>query len=441
MHRTLFILLLVFHSAIWAQSKKFTLSEAKQYAYENSLAVKNAELGTQTAALQRKETIGIGLPQMNLEGTFNQFINLPVQVVDASFINPNAAPGETISFRAGTDFSAAGTFQASQILFNGSYLVGLQVSEQYIAFSKVLERQSMEEVIFSVIQAYNLVSVARENLVYVDSMVALTQKLVAKQQNYLELGLMKEEEMDQLNYALLSAKNAQSNAAIQYQNAKVMLKLTMNYPMDQELELAESSDELLSLFQVGNGNLSENLEMKVLDGQLTLNQYALKNQKFSNLPSLNAFFQHTYNAFRNEFDFFSNNQWFQQTFWGLQLSIPVFSGGQRHYKIQQAQVEVMKTENNKALLENALRAREMQALNNLSASRSQYEMQKSNVALAEKIYRNALIKQEVGSESSILVTQKYNQLIQAQSQMTASKIDYFNAKLNLEKLYNRILTQ
>ena len=37
------------------------------------------------------------------------------------------------------------------------------------------------------------------------------------------------------------------------------------------------------------------------------------------------------------------------------------------------------------------------------------------------------------------VTQKYNQLIMAQSQFVAAKIDLFQAQLELDKIYNNIL--
>ncbi|MCT4560931.1 MAG: TolC family protein [Crocinitomicaceae bacterium] len=424
---------------IGQEKSTFSLSEAKEYALEHHVSVRNSALDTEIAIQKKNETRGIGLPQVNLNGTFNNFINLPVQVVSATFINPNAAPGETISFRAGTDYNSTGTMQVNQILFNGSYLVGLQVSKQYVDFSSTLEKQSQEEVAFSVIQAYNLAAVAKDNLQFVDSLVVITQELVDKQKNYLELGLMKQEDMDQLNYSLLTAKNAQTSAKNQYKNAMVMLKLTMNYPLESPLEISQSSDELMRSNNVAKGNLEDNMGLQILQKQMMLNTYSLKNEKFSRLPTLNGFFQQSYNAYRNEFDFFTNNEWFQQTFWGLQLNIPIYSGGQGYARIKQAELEVKKNENSIEQLQHALKVQEIAARNNLSSALDQFEMQSANVELAGKIYNNALIKEKIGSESSIVVTQKYNQLLMAQTQLTAAKIEVFNAKLELEKLYNQIL--
>jgi outer membrane protein TolC len=435
-------LFLLSTSFSWSQDKTaFTLSEAKQYALENHLSVKNANLDIELAINKKDETRGIGLPQMNLQGTFNNFINLPIQVVSASFINPNAKKGETVSFRAGTDFSSAGTLQVNQILFNGSYLVGLQVSKQYVAFSRTLENQTKEQVVFSVIQAYSTLTVALENFRFTDSLLNLTQGLISKQENYFELGLMKQEEMDQLNYSLLIAKNAKTAANIQYQNALVLLKLTMNYPLEKELVAAETSDNLMQKGQQVNGRIANNLSLEVLNKQMILNEYSLKNEKYSRLPTLNGFFQHTYNAYRNEFDFFTNNQWFPQTFVGVQLNVPVLSGGQRYYKIQQAKIVLMKNENQITQLTQSLKMQEIQSKNNLSAALELLDLQKANIELADRIYRNALVKESIGSQGSVEVTQKYNQLLLAQAQLIESKISVFNEQLNLEKLYNQLITK
>lgn len=424
---------------IGQEKSTFSLSQAKQYALEHHVSVRNAALDTEIAIQKKNETRGIGLPQVNLNGTFNNFINLPVQVLPATFLNPNAGPKETIAFRAGTSYNSSATLQVNQILFNGSYLVGLQVSKQYVDFSSTLEKQSQEDVAFAVIQAYNLAAVAKDNLAFVDSLVVITEELVRKQQNYLELGLMKQEDMDQLNYSLLTAKNAKTSANNQYKNAMVMLKLTMNFPLDQNLQLAQASDELMRTNNVAAGSTENNLSLQILQKQMMLNEYSLKNEKYSRLPTLNGFFQQSYNAYRNEFDFFSNNSWYDQNLWGLQLSIPLFSGGQGYARIKQAEIEVMKNQNSIEQLQQALMVQEITAKNNLTTALDQYDMQSANVELAGKIYNNALIKEKIGSESSIVVTQKYNQLLMAQSQLTAAKIQVFNAKLELEKLYNQIL--
>lgn len=440
MHK-LFIPILLLLTISYAQGQQnFSLEDAKQYAHSNNKRLVNSSLSVDLAQQQKKETTAYGLPQVNLSGSFNHFINLPVQVVSANFLNPMAPDGETISFRAGTKFNASGTLQASQMVFNGSYIIGLQVAKQFIGFQETLSKQTEEDVVFNVIQAYQYCAVAKENLQFIDSMVLMTQELLDKQKNYFDLELIVKEEIDQIEYVLLTTKNAQTNAHIQYENALAMLKMAMNFPMDQPIEISDNVQNLMLASSNSNaGSISNNINYQLQQQQIVLSTYSMKNNKMAYLPTLNAFFQQTYNAYRNEFNFFANEKWFPQTLWGLQLNVPVFSSGGRAAKVAQSRIQVMKDENNLAILEENLKFQEIQLKNNLLSAQQRLELQTQNVKIAKSIYLNSATREQIGKENSIIVTQKYNQYLIAQSEYVASQIDVFTAKLNLDKLYNQII--
>ncbi len=418
----------------------FSLTDAKLYALENNPSVLNASLETESSAAKKREILGMGLPQVSLASSFNHFINLPVQVVGANFINPNAAPDETISFKAGTKYSSNTTFQVNQLLFNGSYIVGVQVAKLFVDFQKTLETQTQEQVVFNVIQAYQLAAVAKENLAFADSMSNLTRILVDKQKNYLELGMMRQDDFDQLSFSLLNAQNAKMEAENQYQNALTMLKMTMSYPIEKSIEITDETANLMLRNNLGSSDLGGNINVQVVEQQRLLNTYNLRNMQAGKLPTLNAFFQQQYNAYRNTFNFFANEKWFPQTMWGLQLSIPIYSGGQKDAQIKQAQILLKQNENTLSQLKENLKFQEAQAMTNLANARQRLELQQANIDLAQRIYENALIRKEIGQESSVDVTQKYNQVIMAQAQYAGAQVAVLNAKLELEKLYNQILT-
>jgi len=426
--------------ASFAQTQSFTLEEAKNYALEHNINVLNAEQDVIAAEYQKKETIGIGLPQLSMDGSFQNFPNLPVQVLDASFFNPMAPEGELVSFRAGTDFTSSLNMNVNQLLFNGSYIVGVQLSKHYTQMQANAATLTKEDVVFNVIQSYELAVVSKANLAFMDSIVDLTQQLVDKQQNYLELGLMLQEDMDQLNYSLLSAKQSRTQAQVQYKNALELLKFSMGYPMNQSVEITATTEDLMSRPAMTSGDIKSNLTYQVMQDQVKLSMYNLKNNRAAYMPTLNAFFQQSYNAFRNEFNFFdSNEEWFSQTVWGLQLNIPIFSGGQRYYKTAQAKVQLLQAENSLTQMEQTLQMQALQANNNLESARSNYELQQENVRLARSIYENETAKEQVGKGNSILVTQKYNQLVVAQAQLVGSTLELLQAQLELNKIYNNIL--
>lgn len=432
--------LLMWAGTSFAQTSSFSLDEATNYALENNIAVLNAEQDVVIAEYQKRETIGIGLPQISADGNFQNFLNLPVQVIDASFFNPMAEEGDLVSFRAGTDYSSSLNLNVNQLIFNGSYIVGLQLSKHFTKMQANAATVTKEDVVYNVIQAYEIAAVSKANLTFMDSMVIVTEQLVAKQQNYLDLGMMLQEDMDQLNYSLLTAKQSQTQAQVQYQNALELLKFAMGHPMDQTIELTTTAEDLMSLPAVTGESVQNNLTYKVMEDQVSLANYNLKNVKSANLPTLGAFFQQSWNAFRNDFNFFDSDlPWFSQTVWGLQLNIPIFSGGQRHYQTQRARVEVLKAENSLKQMEQTLTMQSLQAKNNLTSARSNYRLQEDNVRLARSIYENELAKEQIGKGNSILVTQKYNQLVIAQAQMVGSTLDLLQAQLELDKIYNNLL--
>ncbi len=436
--RTLLLLLFIYSTSL-SDAQVFSIEEAKIYALDNNLSVAEANNAIEIARLKITETRGMGLPQVDFNGNFSHFINLPVTVLDAKFFNPLAADGETISFEAGTKFTSTGTLQVNQLIFNGSYIVGLQTASLFAKFQKNISDQSKEEVIFNVINAYQISSVAKENLVFMDSLVESTEKLVKQQQHFLDLGMIQQEDIDQLNYSLINARSVQTTAQIQLENALSMLKLAMGYPMNDSIELSNNIDDLLQKESISKGDIHSNLSFTMIEKKVQLQALNLKNNKFANLPSLNAYFQQTYNAYRNEFNLFANEKWFPQTVWGLQLNIPIFSGLSRYARTSQAKVELLNTENQLTQLERQLQFQEIQTRNNLKGAKNKHQLQTKNVELANSIYQKAITKNEIGKGNSMLVTQKHNQLMMAQAQLIGSTVELFQAKLAIDKLYNNIL--
>lgn len=432
------LLVALFSSTAFAQ--KFTLFEAQNYAIENAEQMKNAAIDVEIAQKKIVETRAIGLPQINAEGNFNHFINLPIQVVDGAFIGQ---PGTLVSFRAGTDYSVSGGVAVNQLIFDGSYLVGLQVSKFYKEFVATNVELTQEQVLLNVTKAYELALVSRENLRFMDSLVSSTEELLNKQRELLALDLILQEDVDQINYAFITAQTNQVNAKYQYENALSFLKMTMAYPMGEPIELLDNLESVLSqaLAEVSSENsVDGNIQLDLLNKRLELSRYELKNTKFANLPSLGAFFQHKYDAYRNEFNFFDNNaEWFEQTFVGVRLSVPIFSSGARWSRTQQAQLEIEKREFEINEFKRALQMQETQFTNDLKSAKDKLKLQQENVRLATSIYKNSITRSEIGKENSLMVTQKYTQVISAQAQYVGAMVDVFNARLNIDKLYNNLI--
>ncbi len=418
---------------------QMTLLDVKEYALKHHFDILNADLEYNKAIHKKKEYLSAGMPEAYINGGFNQFLNLPVQVIDASFFNPQSPEGQVIAFRAGTEFNSSASLNVNQLLFDGSYFVGLEASKLLVELQAIQKNRSREEVLFGVIEAYHIASVASENNLFADTVFQLTLQVEEKQKGFLELGLMTQEEFDQIHYAVLRTMNNKENAELQLQNAMALLKYSMNCPLDSNFSLSTSIDELsLNALRPSLGTINENSTLKLLENQIKLSACDVKNNKAGFLPSLSAYFQQSYNAYRTSFNFFSNNPWYSQTSWGIQMTIPVFSSGKGKSTLKQAQIKFKQDENTLKITENGLKLQEIQFKNDLKSALKQKELQEQNIILTEKIYKNAILKQKAGKISNTEVTQKLNQLIMTQAEYTATLINVFKSKIKLDKLYNKL---
>ncbi|HLV41182.1 MAG TPA: TolC family protein, partial [Brumimicrobium sp.] len=419
-------------------AQEFSLFEAQSYALENAEAIKRSELDHESAKKQMVEVRAMGLPQINAEGSFQQFINIPTQVVDGALMGQ---PGTTVEFRMGQEFNANAGATLNQLIFNGSYIIGLKVSKLYIEFVESSIKKSQEDILMNVTQAYQMALISARNKSYLDTLVGLTENLINKQRTLFEIGLITQEEVDQTEFSLLSSQANLVAASTAHQNALIMLKLTMAYPIDEEINLTESLDNLLSEQEIElSGSFENNLQLDILKRQIILSEYDLKNKRMENYPQLSGFFNHQFNAYRSEFNFFDTNEkWFDQTVWGIKLTVPIFAGGERWAKIQKAKIVVKQNELTVQEFHRSLQASEVRLQNELNSARTNLSLQEQNIKLAQKIHKNSLIKAEIGKENSILVTQKYNQLVVAQSQYVSAMVEVFNKKLELDQLYNELI--
>lgn len=435
--------LCMFALSVQAQDQtSFSLEEAENYALNNSEKMKTALLDLEAAKKRVWETTAIGLPQISAEGNFSNFIEIPTQVVDASFINPNAQPGDIISFRAGQEYSSSLTFNVNQLLFDGSYIVGLKFAKFWMKMNENGVERSKAEVKSMVREAYYQVLVAKENVSLMDSILVSTEKLQQETQILFDNGLILKEDADQLTLALNRVKNSKLMAERQVEIATNLLKLQMGYDFDKELSLSGTLSDVLDGI-ISNSPVSkdynpkDNSNYQMLSEQKVLDQFNVQNEKAGYYPSVAAFFQHSQNAFRNEFNFFADEQWYPTSVWGIGVKIPITSSGMQVMKVKQAEIKVEQDQLNLQNLERSLEFQELQLKATFQIAYDQMQMEKENVKLAKFIYAQSLKKKEFGAVNSLEVTQKQNQLLEAEGAYINSVMELLNVKIQLDKLFNQ----
>ena len=147
------LLLLFFPFLLWGQhTKEYSLQEAIDYATTHSYAILNTDDDIAIAKKKVWETTTMGLPHLNAKVDYQNFIKKPISLIPAEFFG--GEPGEFAEISFGTKQNINTSATLTQLLFNGSYLVGLQSSKVYLQISESIKEKTLIAVKEGVTNAY-----------------------------------------------------------------------------------------------------------------------------------------------------------------------------------------------------------------------------------------------------------------------------------------------
>ena len=228
------------------ETSKFSLKEAVQFAVQNNSMSKNAARDIEIAKLQKWETTATGLPQINADITYNNWLKQQISLIPAEFFGGN--PGQFTEVAFGTKQTMNGTVTVSQKLFDGSYLVGLQAAKVYLEISEHAKEKTDIELRKMVAYAYGNVLLSEENLNIVNSNIALLENNLRDLTKVYENGLIEQESVQQLQLTLVSLKSNQNYIKRLNIIAYQMFNNTIGLDLDTPVELTDSLDQLIMMY-------------------------------------------------------------------------------------------------------------------------------------------------------------------------------------------------
>lgn len=423
-----------------AESFEFTLQEAQNYAIKNSYMSINADKDVQIADNKVLETIGTGLPQINASGSFQRYVQTPLSLIPADVFG--GPEGEFAEIFLGTEMQAGANLRVDQLLFSGSYIVGLQAAKTYLQISKNDKKKTEIEVKNMVTLAYGNALVALRNIEILKGNVKSLEQSAFEIGELYKNGFAEEQDKDQIELTLANVKNAQEQAVRTLDVVNNQLKFILGMDISSTLNLTDDLKTVTSIstsqeYLSKEFDVSSHIDYQIISTQEKATSLLLKQQKSTALPSLSAFYNLSSNAFANEFDFLDNKRFYNGQLVGLNLNIPLFSGFGRMTRIQQARLNVEKIEVAKKQVEQQLTIEAANSKSQYTFALSQHNTTEGNLELAQRIYDKTKIKYEEGISSSLELTQANNQLLQSQSRYISSAFQLIQAKSNLDKALNQ----
>lgn len=432
-------------SLLYAQENEgkyaFTLEEAITHALENNYQAINASRDVDAAKKRKWETTTIGLPQINANVNYQNNFVIQKSVVPAEFFGGN--PGEFQEIEFGTKHNMTANATLSQLIFDGSYLVGLQSAKVYLQISENAKEKTDIEIREVVTNAYGNVLLANESVKVLESNKKILDQTLFETQETFKNGLIEEENVEQLQITLSQINSSLSNAKRRSEIALNMLKLVLGIDVENELTLKDNLDELanknIDLATLSSEfNVQDNIDYKISLNTQESNRLLLKLEKSKALPNLAANLNFGYNSFSNEFSFLESDQkWFNYSNLGVALNIPIFSSLGRSARTQQAKIAYEQSKTQLKETEQQLLLEYQTARNDYEYSVEQYQVSKDNLLLAERIERKQGVKFKEGISSSFEYTEAQRQLYATQQTYLQSMIDVINKKTALDKIINK----
>lgn len=434
--------LLLFSFSVFSQNETlfFSLDEAIDYAHANNKMALDSQSDIRMAELQKWETTATGLPQINADISYNNWIEQQISLIPAEFFG--GMPGDFIEVAFGTQQTVNGTVTLKQKLFDGSYLVALQASKVYLEISKNAKEKTLSELRKVVTNAYGSILLAEENILILDANIEVLEKNIEELQKVYENGLTEVENIEQLQLTRAGLVSARNYNAVLKNLAYEMFNLTLGLNIDTPVNLTDRMEDLvvkvlLYPTETSNGNLENNIDFKIALNNKRSNALLFKLEKSKALPTINAFINGGYAGNSNRFNFLDRTQkWFGASLFGVNMSIPMFSSLGRSAATQKAKIALEKSERTLANTRQELEIKIKRAQNELAFAQQDLENKKQAQNLAKRIEEKNQIKFFEGLASSFELSQAQTQLYTAQKQYMEAMLSVLNKHIALDVLLN-----
>jgi outer membrane protein len=434
-------------------TSSYTLQQCLDYALKNYNDIKNAELDIQSAAAKVGEVRGSGLPQVTAGASLIDNPQLPRLFLPgdraAGFdpANPSLyadrskvyALPNLFQLRSSGDMNIG----LNQLLFDGSYIMGLKASKVYKELASKSLIQTKIQVVENVTKAFYMVLINQEQLQLLDANVSRLDSLFNNTKALQKEGFMEAIDVNRIEVARNNLLAERTKFTQLTGVTNLLLKYQMGMPLNDSLALQGSIRDLqIDAVDTKVEAKPENrIEYSLLKTRSELNALDVKSNQSKFFPSLYGFAKGGYSRSDLNLGEVLRNHWYSYSMYGVSLSVPIISGGTRIYKLKQSNYEYKKSENNLAQFRQSVDLQVKQSVINLDNELKTLEIQKRNLDLATEVVRVSKIKYTNGSGSNLEVTDAENSFKQAQTNYFHAVYSVLLAKIDYQKSTGTLYTE
>ena len=416
-----------------------TLEEAIEFGLENNRNIINANLEVQKAYKEKWKTIATGLPQLSARADYQNFIELPTSLIPAQFFGGN--DGEFAEVQFGTPQTMSAGITLNQLIFDGSYVVGIEATKVYLDASKNILEKTVLEIRKNIVNSYFSVLLVRANVGFLEKNRDNLNNNLTELIQLFKNGFDEEQSVEQLRLTLSSVESQLRYAQNMERTTLNMLKLLLGFPTASPLFLSDSLEVLTTpdLFQISDENFKteNNIDIKIAENNLLSESLLYRYERSKSLPRISAFLNGNYTGNSESFTFTNVDQkWFGASLFGVQLQVPIFSSLKRRASSQKAKISVSQARSLLKETKERIFIETQAASNKYKLAIENYFTAKENLALANRIKDKNQIKYFEGMVGSFELRQAQLQLYSAQNNYIKAIQSVVQKKIGLETLLN-----
>jgi outer membrane protein len=418
--------------------QRLTVEEAVRTAMKSNHELMAAALEVQRADARVKEAWGTALPRIDLKARYTRALKKPVFYLP-DFMNPGS--DEVTPIEIGSTHALDMTLSGEQILFNSAVFVGLGAAHIYARAARELYRAKEIETVtrarkafYGVVLARDVLEMMRQNLRNAEDNHA-NVRLLSDQGLVSEYDLLRSSvRVDNLRPEVMQYEN---NLQTTLNNLKILLSIPFDSKFDVEGALTFLPVEETILQEATSAVLETNPSLAAMHDQADLNDAVISVERSGYLPTLSAFGTYQYTAQKNRLAM-SWPDFINASTVGLSLSMNIFSGFQTNARVEAAQLDLRKTQENIAGMQSGLQTTAESVTLELRNTRQRIEAQSRTVEQADKGYRIATTRYKNGAGTLLEVNDAQLALTVATVNRLQALYQYLAASADLDQLLGRV---
>lgn len=410
----------------------YSLQQLLQIADTANPSVRNAKLDIEINGKQKNAYLAARFPKITATGDYRYNALIPGQVVPAAFFGGQPGTYSTVKF--GVPYNLGNTIQLTQIIYNSQLDYGLAVLDINKKIVDLQYKLTQDEIKYQIASAYFNLQALNKQKSFIDSNIQNLDKLISNMNAMVKQGLLTPLEIDKLTLNKLSLENAIQNINSTKQQIEDALCILTGIPVQNRISIL--SDELIEKTILVDTTTIYRPQLDLLEAQKQMNLEENKGNKMAYLPNLSfyAAYNYTYNL-KPEDNFRTG---IESAFVGLRLDWTLFDGLEKHYKQKMNVINREKLENQEAYLKQQLEQSTLNARREIDNQSSALRLNKNQLELAQKVYRQTenLFKQGTISTNDLI--QADNGVQQAQSNLINTYIKLRQAEIQYLKSIGNI---